>query len=385
MDKAGLSDKRSKDMIDSRNLKPFITVGPGQYIKDFLEDRGWSQEELAELIDLSPKQLSQIINNKVRITIETARLLAKAFETSAELWINLDTQYRLSIESDSKKENATERKLKIMKRMPASEILKKGWFSGDKTAEGYENLYRAIWSVDPDDNSVYEKQEHKYCARQKKDDLEYTNNYTLTWRKVAGIKSKAIIVPQYNKRKLEDIACSYSKYTSMKDGIARLITDLNEAGIKFIVLSHLTKTYLDGACFLDKDNPVIVFTGRYDRVDNFWFTLAHEIAHVLLHLDKKKCDAFLDDIVDYVDGDEREMEADAKAEEMLRVGEILQKSQPYLNYFSEVKLKKITDELQIEESVILGVLQHKGHVDYRKLNKYKKKVLPLIPEELVMG
>lgn len=385
MDKAGLFDKRSKDMIDSRDVKPFITVGPGQYIKDFLEDRGWNQEELAELIDLSPKQLSQIINNKVRITIETARLLAKAFETSAELWINLDTQYRLSIESDSKKENATERKLKIMKRMPASEILKKGWFLGDKTAEGYENLYRVIWSVGPDDNSVYEKQEHKYCARQKKDDLAYTNNYTLTWRKVAGIKSKAIIVPQYNKRKLEDIVCSYSKYTSMKDGIARLITDLNKAGIKFFVLSHLSKTYLDGACFLDRGNPVIVFTGRYDRVDNFWFTLAHEIAHVLLHLGKKKCDAFLDDIVDYVDGDEREMEADAKAEEMLRVNEIIQKSQPYLNYFSEVKLKKIADELQIEESVILGVLQHKGHVDYRKLNKYKKKVLPLIPEELVMG
>ena len=61
----------------------------------------------------------------------------------------------------------------------------------------------------------------------------------------------------------------------------------------------------DGACFFQEDNPVIVYTGRYDRVDNFWFTLAHEIAHVLLHLDKKKCNAFLDDTVDRVDGDER--------------------------------------------------------------------------------
>jgi len=122
-----------------------------------------------------------------------------------------------------------------------------------------------------------------------------------------------------------------------------------------------------------EDNPVIVYTGRYDRVDNFWFTLAHEIAHVLLHLDKKKCDAFLDDTVDRVDGDKREKEADAKAEEMLRGGEILQKAQPYLNYFSEVKLKEISDELQIDESVILGILQHKVHVDYWKLNKYKKK------------
>lgn len=372
-------------MIDSRDIKPFINSGPGQYIKDFLEDRDWSQEELAELIDLSPKQLSQIINDKVRITIETARLLAKAFETSAELWINLDTQYRLSIDSDSKKEHATERKLKIIKRMPASEILKKGWFPGEKTAEGYENLYRSIWSTDPDDTSVYEKSRHTYCARQKKDTSEYTDNYTLTWKKVAEIKSKSIEVSKYDKKKLEDIACRYSRYTYMEKGIARFVADLNEAGIKFFVLSHVSKTYLDGACFFQEDNPVIVYTGRYDRVDNFWFTLAHEIAHVLLHLDKKKCNAFLDDMVDHADGDDREKEADAKAEEMLRVDEILQKAQPYLNYFSEVKLKEIADELQIEESVILGVLQYKGHVDYRKLNKYKKKVLPLIPKELVMG
>ncbi|MBN2863025.1 MAG: HigA family addiction module antidote protein [Bacteroidales bacterium] len=385
MNNTGLFDIRSKDMIDSRNIKPFISMGPGQYIKDFLEDKGWSQEELAELIDMSPKQLSQIINDKVRITIETARLLGKAFETSAELWINLDTQYRLSIESDSKKENATERKLKIIKRMPASEILKKGWFKGNTSAEGYENLYRSIWSTDPDDNSVYEKPKHTYCARQKKDTSEYTDNYTLTWKKVAEIKSRNIVVPEYDKRKLLDIVSTYSRYTSMEDGITRIVSDLNEAGIKFFVLSHVSKTYLDGACFFQEDNPVIVYTGRFDRVDNFWFTLAHEIAHVLLHLDKKKCDAFLDDMVDHVDGDKREKEADAKAEEMLRVGEILRKAQPYLNYFSEVKLKEIAEELQIEESVILGVLQHKGHVDYRKLNKYKEKVLPLIPKELVMG
>ncbi|GAB6088501.1 HigA family addiction module antitoxin [Spirochaeta dissipatitropha] len=372
-------------MIDSSDVKSFITVGPGQYIKDYLEDRDWSQEELAELIDLSPKQLSQIINNKVRITIETARLLGKAFETSAELWLNLDTQYRLSIESDSKKENETERKLEIIKRMPASEILKKGWFSGDTSAEGYEDLYRSIWSTEPDDCSVYDNAGQEYCARQKKGKSEYTSNYTLTWRKVAGIKSKKIEVPEYDKKKLEEIVSMYSRYTFMKDGIARLVSDLNEAGIKFFVLSHVSKTYLDGACFLDEGNPAIVFTARHDRVDIFWFTLAHEIAHVLLHLDKKICDAFLDDIVEHIGGDERENEADVKAEEMLRVGEILQKSQPYLNYFSEVKLKKIAEELQIEESVILWVLHQKGHVDYRKVNKYKKKVLPLIPKELVMG
>lgn len=106
-------------------VRPFINIGPGYTIKKYLNARGWSQDDLAQLTDISAKQLSKIINDKVRITIDTARLLAKAFETSAEFWINLDTHYRLNMEPDTPKENATQRKTKIRKYMPVSEILKK--------------------------------------------------------------------------------------------------------------------------------------------------------------------------------------------------------------------------------------------------------------------
>ena len=82
-----------------KKLKPFINLGPGYTIKRYIDARGWSQEDLAELIDMSSKQLSKIITNKSRITIETARLLAKVFNNSPEFWINLDTNYRLHLNS----------------------------------------------------------------------------------------------------------------------------------------------------------------------------------------------------------------------------------------------------------------------------------------------
>jgi len=147
----------------------------------------------------------------------------------------------------------------------------------------------------------------------------------------------------------------------------------------------LSKTYLDGACFFENDNPVIVYTGRYDRIDNFWFTLAHEIAHVILHLPQHKEQCFLDDLKDGDGTNEQEKEADKKAEEILRVEEILTESQRYAKYFSELKLNTIAEKLQIEQSVILGVLQHKDFVDYRKLNKFKRKVVELFPKEIVFG
>jgi HTH-type transcriptional regulator/antitoxin HigA len=70
---------------------------------------------------------------------------------------------------------------------------------------------------------------------------------------------------------------------------------LNERGIHFVLLEHLPQTYLDGACFISpQGEPVIAMTLRHDRLDNFWFTLAHELGHLHLHLPNDDL-AFFDD------------------------------------------------------------------------------------------
>src|SRR5690606_36883300 len=126
-------------------------------------------------------------------------------------------------------------------------------------------------------------------------------------------------------------------------------------------------------------------TGRYDRVDNFWFTVAHELAHIVLHLNEMPPGGFLDDLHEGEAKDVREQQADREAEKYLRVAEILESSRPFVSYFSESKLEELSRVLSIEKSVILGVLQHKGMVEYRKLSKFKRKVLPLIPKEVNFG
>lgn len=76
------------------------------------------------------------------------------------------------------------------------------------------------------------------------------------------------------------------------------------------MLEHLPGTYLDGAAMRRKDGtPVIALTLRHDRVDNFWFTLLHEFAHVCCHL-SEDCGVILDDLeVSSADGIESEADA----------------------------------------------------------------------------
>jgi HTH-type transcriptional regulator/antitoxin HigA len=88
-------------------------------------------------------------------------------------------------------------------------------------------------------------------------------------------------------------------------------------------VKHLPKTHLDGAALrLPDSNPVIGLTLRYDRIDNFWYTLLHELAHVGLHL--KECsdeNGFVDDHslrgVESGGIDTAEQEADEMAQEAL--------------------------------------------------------------------
>jgi HTH-type transcriptional regulator/antitoxin HigA len=88
---------------------------------------------------------------------------------------------------------------------------------------------------------------------------------------------------------------------------------LNSIGIHFVLLRHLPKTYLDGACFYAPDRrPVVAMTLRHDRLDNFWFTIVHELAHLYLHFDDGNL-AFFDDTDQAHEDPEHPQEAQANA------------------------------------------------------------------------
>lgn len=144
---------------------------------------------------------------------------------------------------------------------------------------------------------------------------------------------------------------------------------LKKNGIILVIEFHLPKTYLDGATVLiNKDNPIIGLTLRYDRLDNFWFTLMHELAHIALHYNQDFT-LFYDEIegVKGVDINGVEQEADHLAREALVPNSKWEVS-PAKLVPSPMAAQSLADELGVHIAIVAGVMRHE-HKNYYYLNK----------------
>lgn len=147
---------------------------------------------------------------------------------------------------------------------------------------------------------------------------------------------------------------------------------LNKHGIHLVIEPHLPKTYLDGAvCLKCNGNPVIALTLRHDRVDSFWFTLMHELAHIALHLDGSTS-WYLDDL-DATHSDQAERDADALASEALLPANRLKQHQ----VTTSDDVKQLAKLLEISPCIIAGRIRHDSgdHTKFGSLYRDKVKQL----------
>lgn len=148
---------------------------------------------------------------------------------------------------------------------------------------------------------------------------------------------------------------------------------LAKHGIPLVVVQHLPKTYLDGAALrLGDGRPVIGLTLRYDRIDNFWFCLLHELAHVGRHMDNNKGNAFVDDLtLRKVEGgreDPRERQADEWAEEAL-IPKAAWEASAVKDHPTPMSVMNLANALGIHPAVVAGRVRYQQQ-NYRLLSQF---------------
>lgn len=168
-------------------------------------------------------------------------------------------------------------------------------------------------------------------------------------------------------RKLE-VVRALAKLSVHADGPRRAHQMLSDLGIILVILPHLPGTHLDGAALrrpMD-GTPVIALTLRRDRIDNFWFTLLHELAHVAFHLSEDR--AYIVDELDIGSSEEIEAEADELAGTALIPDEEWDAWDVNGTYTGIADILPFARRMEVNPAIVAGRWQ-KTHRDYRKFSK----------------
>ena len=182
---------------------PAEVFAPGEFIREELEQRGWTQLDLAEIMGRPLTALNQIINGKRTITPETARELGAAFGTSAELWLNLESSYRLSLTSTTGGE--IRKRAQIYEVAPVKEMQRRCWITPQKTVEDLEKELCRFYKTD----SLSEIQAIPMAARASADDSHTVRAAQLAWghrvRQLANMVQAAAYTPEAFEARLPEL------------------------------------------------------------------------------------------------------------------------------------------------------------------------------------
>jgi HTH-type transcriptional regulator/antitoxin HigA len=353
----------------TQTLIPARVSPPGRILSRELESRGWTQKDLAEIMGRPQQAVNGIIKGNKQITPETAIELAEALGTSAEFWTNLEAKYRLYIaqrETDGPSETSEiARRSRLYSFAPVAEMIKRGWLQSADSVNELEQQVCRFFEID----QIGEIQKLAVNCRQS-ENRDPETQAQITWMKRVENVVRDQNIPAFDLVKLETAIPEILALSAQAEHVACVPDKLLSLGIHFAIVPHLSKTYLDGAAFYMANRPVVALTLRYKRVDNFWFTLMHELGHIVAG----HKGSYLDNMDD-LEVSQEETEANLLAADWLLDAQALKnfvsRTAPY---FSAEKVEDFAKSQHRHPGILVGRLKKDEIIPYSHHNKFLVKV-----------
>lgn len=338
---------------------PAVLLGPGWRINEELSARGWSQKDLAAVIGRPLQVVNEIINTNKQITPETAVQLSQAFPgTSPELWANLEALYRVRLAKRAQPKSDVERRSRLYALAPIAELISRGWINRSQHIDDLEHAvceFLGIGSLDEAPRMPVVNWQHTV-------NRDPESRAQLAWvKRVEGLVHPQQ-ASQFDSESFKTEAPELFSLAASPADVVRVPAALQDLGVRFIVVPHLQRTYLDGAAFRTVDGPVIALTLRFDRLDHFWFALAHEAAHVA-----RGDDGVLDAPPDRVD---RSKDPKERATDLLAANWLIDPKayaafrQATADVPTRAQIEAFADRIGRHPSIVVGRLQHDAVITY---------------------
>lgn len=339
-------------------LTPALAIHPGEIILDEINANGFTQVDFAKMIGMEKSQLNEIIKGKRDVNAEVATLLGAALGIEANYWLNLQNQYNLDkVKIDEKtvvRVESIEIYQEISSWVAQKYLRKQNVLCGDPIKD--LPLISEIYGVnDPRQlSTVFDNAQ--FARFRKSETLQVDKVNLVGWVKYSEYLAKNVEVESFSPDCWSDLKDELRALIHRNQNVHQEAQDiLSNYGIKLIYQDKAEKAPIDGIAFWSNSKPSIALTLRHKRLDNFAFTLFHELGHVFLHLvnDESK------EVIDLVNNEEQfkqsseEIEANNFASNNL-IPEI--EWEKFMSNFTitEDIVYEFADKIGMNPSIILG-------------------------------
>jgi len=332
-----------------RQTVPHVKADPIESILFRMDQMQLTRKELIPYIG-SISKVSEVLSRKRPLSLPMIRRLNQGLGIPADILIE-DVETDSSLVDQEPEMDFT--------RFPLKEMLERGCF-GDfegnvqRLKDYAEDLVRKFMQ-----DLLPKRMEPAFLRAplHQRGDRQADEMAILAWRMCVLRKAREVISTREYKHGtitpewLRELA----KLSAFDEGPKLAKEHLARHGITLVIERHFKRTFLDGAAMLDNDRPIVALTLRHDRVDNFWFALLHELAHVAKHL-KPETPVFIDDL-DRTNLQTVEGEADAMAQEALIPNKSWSAAKVRQTLASEDVIA-YADEIGVHPAIVAGRLRH---------------------------
>jgi len=361
-------------MIENRRNEyhPDVVSAPGETLLDVLEERGLSQAELAERTGRPLKTINEIVKGKTALTPDTAIQLERVLNVPAAFWNQRESNYRAYIACQKEQQKLNSHG-KWIKQFPISEMVKRKWITdpGKQITAQIIALLNFFGVASPE--QWEEGWTKKRLAFRTSRAFKAKAGPTSVWIRRGEIEAEKVVCSPFDRSKLQDALPKLRELTRMSDPakfVPKLITICAEAGVAVVLIPALPGVRISGASkWLSPTKATIQLSLRGKSDDLLWFTVFHEINHILHH---SKKELFVNINNQLTEDTPEEEEADKLTAEMLIPRAKLNEWIEQQTVLSKANIESFSEAVGISAGIVVGRLQFLKKIPFNSpLNSLK--------------
>jgi HTH-type transcriptional regulator/antitoxin HigA len=348
---------------------------PGEVLRQLLDARSWTQDELAAIIGCTRQTIIQIMGGNSGISPPMAVALAAAFGNKPSDWLRLESAHQLSrVQAEV---SDVERRARIYGKAPIRDMQRRGWIKDTRDVGELESELTRFYGI-----KTLDEQPSLAVSTRRSTLIDSLSPSQVAWCVRARQLASALQVSRFDSDRMSQAAVKLRELAAYRQEARHLPKVLASYGIRFVVVEPLPGSKIDGAAFWLAANksPVVAVSIRYDRVDAFWFTVMHEFSHVQ-HGDAISVDTLGETGNETNTTGQHEIRANREAASILvppyELESFMGRVAPL---YSRQRIIQLAHRLEIHPAIIVGQLHHRGEIGYAALRGLLEKIRDVVTE-----